>query len=111
MRLMVDTLPTRAIARPSSTRRLVGRARRSRALAPSAVGAFGLIFTGIFAWIPSLWYDEAATVSAATRPLSQLFTMLQHVDAVHGLYYLVMHFWFDAVGYSPFTLRLPSTFA
>jgi mannosyltransferase len=34
--------------------------------------------------------------------------MLHTVDAVHGLYYALMHVWFDVVGYSPLTLRLPS---
>jgi mannosyltransferase len=30
---------------------------------------------------------------------------------VHGLYYAGMHLWFDLVGYSPFSLRLPSAVA
>jgi mannosyltransferase len=45
---------------------------------------------------PSFWYDEAATISAAySRSLSQLWQMLGDVDAVHGLYYLLMHGWFQ----------------
>jgi mannosyltransferase len=58
--------------------------------------------------IPSIWYDEAATVVSATRTWPELWAMLHTVDAVHGLYYAAMHLWFDLVGYSPFTLRLPS---
>lgn len=37
--------------------------------------------------------------------------MLDSVDAVHGLFYALMHVWFDLVGYTPFTLRLPSAIA
>lgn len=44
---------------------------------------------------PSFWYDEAATISAAySRSLRELWQMLGDVDAVHGLYYLLMHGWF-----------------
>jgi mannosyltransferase len=57
---------------------------------------------------PSIWYDEAATIVSATRSWPELWAMLHTVDAVHGLYYALMHLWFDVVGYSPFTLRLPS---
>jgi mannosyltransferase len=71
----------------------------------------GLILSLAFSWVPSLWYDEAATVSATTRTWAQLGEMLGTVDAVHGLYYAGMHLWFDLVGYSPFALRLPSAVA
>lgn len=57
---------------------------------------------------PSIWYDEAATIVSATRTWPELWAMLHTVDAVHGVYYAFMHLWFDVVGYSPFTLRLPS---
>jgi mannosyltransferase len=57
---------------------------------------------------PSIWYDEAATIVSATRTWPELWAMLHTVDAVHGLYYALMHVWFDIVGYSPLTLRLPS---
>jgi len=57
---------------------------------------------------PSIWYDEAATIVSATRTWPELWAMLHTVDAVHGVYYAFMHVWFDLVGYSPFTLRLPS---
>ncbi|WP_159084977.1 glycosyltransferase family 39 protein [Planctomonas deserti] len=72
------------------------------------VGAFGFLLTIAFSWVPSIWYDEAATITATTRSWPELWRMLGTVDAVHGLYYLLMHAWIDAVGYTPFTLRLPS---
>ncbi|WP_181429124.1 glycosyltransferase family 39 protein [Curtobacterium sp. MCSS17_008] len=75
------------------------------------VGAFGVVTGALFAWVPSIWYDEAATVTSAQRSWPQLWAELQNVDAVHGLYYALMHAWFWLVGYTPFTLRFPSALA
>src|ERR1022692_4740298 len=36
------------------------------------------------------WGDEADTVSAVSRSVPQLIRLLGHVDAVHGLYYLLL---------------------
>ncbi|MFZ2530302.1 MAG: mannosyltransferase, partial [Rhodococcus sp. (in: high G+C Gram-positive bacteria)] len=55
-----------------------------------------------FSWVPSLWWDEAATISAANRPVGELVDVLAEWDAVHGLYYLLMHGWFHLVGISEF---------
>jgi mannosyltransferase len=61
---------------------------------------------------PSFWYDEAATISAAySRSLPQLWHMLGNVDAVHGLYYLLMHGWFQLVPPTEFWSRVPSGLA
>lgn len=61
---------------------------------------------------PSFWYDEAATVSAAySRSLPQLWHMLGNVDAVHGLYYLLMHGWFQVFPPTEFWSRAPSGLA
>lgn len=60
---------------------------------------------------PSLWADEVATVSAAKRPLSALWVLLQKIDMVHGTYYLFMHFWGQLFGFDPFWLRFPSAIA
>ncbi len=59
-------------------------------------------------WIPSFWGDEAASVMSAERPLSTLFGMVQHIDAVHGLYYLFLHGWIGLFGTSELSTRLPS---
>jgi mannosyltransferase len=72
------------------------------------IGLFGTLLTLAWSWQPSLWFDEAATVSATMRSWPELFWMLEKIDAVHGLYYAGMHLWLDIVGYTPFTLRLPS---
>jgi mannosyltransferase len=111
---MVDLLPSRVVPSARAGALLRDRwmrLRTSSAFAPLAVGAIALVATGALSWVPSPWYDEAATISAATRSLPQLLHLLQNVDAVHGAYYLFMHAWFELVGYSPFTLRLPSTIA
>ncbi|WP_242088845.1 glycosyltransferase family 39 protein [Curtobacterium sp. DN_7.5] len=75
------------------------------------VGAIGTLVAAAFAWVPSLWYDEAATVTSAQRSWPQLWAELHNVDAVHGLYYALVHAWFWLVGYTPFTLRFPSALA
>lgn len=61
---------------------------------------------------PSFWYDEAATISASySRSLHQLWQMLADVDAVHGLYYLLMHGWFAVFPPTEFWSRVPSGLA
>ncbi|MCU7824364.1 glycosyltransferase family 39 protein [Kitasatospora sp. DSM 101779] len=101
-----------ASARGGAPVRLVGRLRRAAAdvfwlWAPLLTLALGLRGSGR----PELWRDELATWSAATRTTGQLFDMLQHVDAVSGTYYLLMHYWIAVVGDSATMLRLPSALA
>lgn len=72
------------------------------------VGAVASILALIGSWHTSLWTDESATISAARRSVSDLWTLLHSLDVVHGTYYLFMHYWMDAFGQSPFVLRLPS---
>ena len=86
-------------------------ASRHRAFAPLVVGAIALLVSLIGITNPSVWYDEAATITATTRSWPQLWDMLQTVDAVHALYYFGMHAVFDVVGYSPLALRAPSALA
>jgi mannosyltransferase len=57
---------------------------------------------------PSLWRDEAYTKDAIGRPVSQIFALLGHQDAVHGGYYLLMHVIAAAAGTSATALRFPS---
>lgn len=59
----------------------------------------------------SVWRDEAATWQVAGRPAGEIVDMLGNVDAVHGLYYLLMHGLFEVFGASTTTLRLPSVLA
>ena len=57
---------------------------------------------------PSLWRDEAFTISASQRSIGRIFPLLWHVDAVHGPYYLGLHFVVSLLGASAVALRLPS---
>jgi mannosyltransferase len=87
----------------------------TRALAtPRLAGLVGLaaaVSSLAFSWNPSFWGDEAASVMSAQRSLPSLFGMLGRVDAVHGLYYLFLHFWIRLVGISEFAVRFPSAIA
>ncbi len=76
---------------------------------PPALAA--LVMAGLGIWglarDSSMGNDEVATRWAALLSLHQLAHLLRHVDAVHGLYYLLMHGWM-VVGTSPAVMRIPS---
>ena len=57
---------------------------------------------------PTLWRDEAYTKDAISRPVTRIFALLGHHDAVHGAYYLVMHAIAAVTGTSATALRFPS---
>jgi mannosyltransferase len=59
----------------------------------------------------SMWSDEAVTYETAHRTIPQLFDMLGNADAVHGFYYLFMHYVFTIFDGSLLALRLPSVLA
>ncbi|MEC5167784.1 mannosyltransferase [Glaciihabitans sp. GrIS 2.15] len=93
---------------------VVGFACRHLSVSSLVTLLLGVLATAVSAagsWIPSLWGDEAASVLSAQRSLPSLFRMLGSVDAVHGTYYLFLHFWVQAFGASPFSVRFPSAIA
>ena len=104
---MTATMHRGAVASPRAWRALL----RHRAVVPVAIGLLGFTISMIGIVIPSIWYDEAATIISATRSWPQLWAEIHTVDAVHALYYSLMHVVFDVVGYSPLTLRMPSAIA
>ncbi|WP_373462480.1 hypothetical protein [Streptomyces sp. V3I7] len=57
-----------------------------------------------------MWRDEAVTYQVARRTVPQIWRLLHDVDAVHGLYYLLMHAVL-AVRPGEVLLRLPSVCA
>lgn len=82
--------------------------RRGFAGTAALLGLVGFLVSAAGSWQPSYWGDEAASVLSAQRPLPSLFRMLGNVDAVHGVYYLLLHGWIDVFGASEFATRLPS---
>lgn len=58
----------------------------------------------------SLWRDESVTYDAAGRSVGQLWAMAHHVDAVHAVYYLLMHVLVGR-GAGEVALRTPSVLA
>jgi mannosyltransferase len=85
---------------------------RGRLFDPLAVAALAIVVSGAAAGRPSLWFDEGATISAsASRSLPQLWHLLGYIDAVHGLYYLLMHGWFAVFPPTEFWSRAPGCLA
>jgi len=75
------------------------------------LGVVGALLSVIGSWIPAFWGDEAASIMSAERPLATIWRELGRVDAVHGAYYVFLHFWIDAFGASELSVRLPSAIA
>jgi mannosyltransferase len=111
----VGTGPTSSLAdamagrgRQPSYRQSAVRVLRSAWLWPSAfMAVLGLWQIGR----PEMWQDELVTLGVAPRPWRHIMSLLSHVDAVHGAYYLFMHGWIRAFGDSPASIRVPSALA
>ncbi len=58
-----------------------------------------------------MWNDEYATQHAVTLAWGDLLHLLDNIDRVLTLYYVLMHLWVSLVGDSPTMLRLPSVAA
>ncbi|MFF8265146.1 hypothetical protein [Streptomyces virginiae] len=58
-----------------------------------------------------MWRDESVTWQVAHRSLGGIRDLLGQVDAVHGLYYVIMHGVFQAWDGGLWALRLPSVAA
>ncbi len=99
----------KAEAAPSAaTASALGR-HRGRADA-GAVAATAMVMLLVGLWRlnrGSLWGDEAVTTYAAHLSRRHLLHLLAHVDAVHGLYYALMHV-VVKFGDGEVVLRLPS---
>ncbi|WP_016931470.1 glycosyltransferase family 39 protein [Rhodococcus sp. R1101] len=78
---------------------------------PLLIGVATVLVAGAFSWVPSLWWDEAATISSADRSVEGMLRVHTRIDAVHGLHNLLLHYWFSLVGVDEFTARLPGVLA
>ncbi|HEX9063877.1 MAG TPA: glycosyltransferase family 39 protein [Streptosporangiaceae bacterium] len=70
-----------------------------------------LIVGGFMIEVPSFWRDEGYTITGSQRPVGAIFSLVQHQDAFHGLYLLMMHPVIALFGRSEFALRIPSLIA
>lgn len=105
--LMTSTIvaPILSPRAPAPTR------KRSAGLTIAGLGVAGGAMSLIGIGVPSFWGDEAASVLSAERPLPSLLRELVQVDAVHGLYYVFLHFWIEVAGASETAVRFPSAVA
>jgi mannosyltransferase len=98
---------TPAVLPPVTPLRSPGRLRD-----PLAIAVLAALVGSVALSHPSLWFDESATISAsASRSLPDLWKLLTHIDAVHGLFYLLMHGWFCIFPPTEFWCRVPSCIA
>lgn len=91
-----------------------GQAARAPArpwVLPLAPAALTLAVTVIGIGNPSLWLDEAATVSMTSRSYGDMLRVFSEMDLVHALYYVLMKPWVAVFGTGEIALRLPSAFA
>lgn len=86
--------------------------RAYRTALPPAVLALALGLWGVRRG-DSMWRDEAVSYDMAHRSLPDLWATLGQADAVHGLYYLLLHGLFRVCGDADplLVLRLPSVLA
>ncbi|MEU5087933.1 glycosyltransferase family 39 protein [Streptomyces sp. NPDC021356] len=90
-----------------------GGRRTARAAAPAVVPAGAAVAVGLWGIgrHGSMWRDESVTYQVAHRSTRELWHLLGHIDAVHGLYYLLMHAVFALWDGGLTALRLPSVLA
>ncbi|WP_404798636.1 glycosyltransferase family 39 protein [Streptomyces pristinaespiralis] len=87
-----------------------GTAGRVQCLLVPAASALALGLWGITRQ-ETMWRDESVTYQVAHRSPSEIWALLGNADAVHGLYYFLMHALFSVWEGGLVTLRLPSVLA
>jgi mannosyltransferase len=88
-----------------------GRRRLTGPASPLACAALTLAVALVGIRTPSLWLDEAATISMTTRSYGDMLRVFPHLDLVHALYYILMKPWVAVFGTGALALRLPSALA
>ena len=78
---------------------------------PSLPAMLTLAVTAVGIGTPSLWLDEAATISMTTRSYGDMLRAFHEMDLVHALYYMLMKPWVAVFGTGEIALRLPSALA
>ncbi len=100
-----------ALRPPKAAHASAGHILSLSRLAAPLVGLIAAAISVVGIGSPSYWGDEAASVLTGERSLPGLFSVLGQIDAVHGSYYLFLHFWMQIFGTSELAVRLPSTIA
>lgn len=114
---LIDQTDGRPAPSPGSAAPPGGRPRAHRVAgrAVVAVPALAALLGGLWGLRRgSMWQDEATTYAVAGRSLPDLWRTLGHVDAVHGLHYLLIHPLLrlaDGVSPAEVLIRLPSVLA
>lgn len=67
-----------------------------------------ILLLGLWRLDRGMWWDESTTYEVATRDLPNLFRLLHTTDAVHGLYYVLLHGLLPPGAGDAVMLRLPS---
>src|SRR3954452_4536903 len=104
---------SRVRARPVSFAVLARPSEDSRRLRSGVVVAPALVMLVVgFCGLDrgSMWLDETATFTVATRSVHQILAVLSSIDVVHGAYYLAMHVWMLPGG-GEVWMRVPSVLA
>ncbi|MEU6661061.1 glycosyltransferase family 39 protein [Streptomyces sp. NPDC046821] len=103
----------RELTPPAGPRRLVPVRLPDVPPAVAAVLIPGLVMLGLGLWgldRGTMWRDEAATMLVATRSLPEIRHLTGNIDAVHGVYYTLIHFVLGGQ-HDAFLMRLPSVLA
>ncbi|WP_440067110.1 glycosyltransferase family 39 protein [Streptosporangium sp. OZ121] len=89
-----------------------GRVRpRERSRLPEAIPAAAAMLIGLWGiTTPSFWRDESVSALAAAMPLGDLWHLLDSIDRVHALYYLLLRP-VAAFSTGELAMRLPSVVA
>jgi len=108
----VSALPAAAAQPVTPVGPVAPAGSRAARYAPAGAAALAMVVLGWWGLArgSAMGNDEVATRWAALLSLRDLAHLLNNQDAVHGLYYLLMHWW-AAVGSSPEVLRIPSVLA
>jgi mannosyltransferase len=106
---LLEVKAARPPAPPPAAGARAGRPRLDWVLFAGPAATLAMTLWGIGAW--AFWGDEADTLSAVSRPWPQVLRLLGHVDAVHGLYYLLLWPVARLAGTGALAVRLPSALA
>lgn len=87
------------------------RSARQRNTVLAGIFCITVVIHAAWSWVPSFWFDEAATLRLARLPWDRFLQFIGERDAVHASYAALMHVWIPVFGESELSVRLPSILA